>query len=79
MTCKIVIFILATYLDTPPPQPQPPPTTVAHTTATPLPPKVKEKHWGNAEGGDHLNGTVIGQRYGPPCNWLLNEGVLMLC
>jgi hypothetical protein len=31
-------------------------------------PKVKEKHWGNTEGGDRLNGTVVGRRYGRPCD-----------
>jgi hypothetical protein len=34
----------------------------------PLTPKVKEKHWGNVEGGNHLNGTVVWQQYGQPCN-----------
>jgi hypothetical protein len=30
--------------------------------------KVKEKHWGNMEGDNRLNGTVVGQRYGQACN-----------
>ncbi len=26
--------------------------------------KIKANNWGNAEGGDHLNETIVGQRYG---------------
>ncbi len=26
--------------------------------------KIKANNWGNAEGGDHLNQTIVGQRYG---------------
>jgi hypothetical protein len=44
------------------PQPRPPPPL--------MPPmlKVKEKHWGNMEGGDRLNETVIRRRYSRPCD-----------
>ena len=26
--------------------------------------KIKANNWGNAEGDDHLNETIVGQRYG---------------